>query len=389
MDSLKIVRGALWDVRSKWESIGIELSISKYDIEAIKKDRGNDVGDCLVEIISKYLKRVNPEPSWNSIVCALEAKAVGETQLAQELKRKYMECMAPEQQIDVPKVHVKEEQHFEEESLTSQVAGRVTDQSDSVTDMTFPFLDVKNLTKREKKDLKQKLSKEYKEILMKFANFEASISESLDRRNFRPEKIVNRALSLALYKSDDIPRPLLAEEQKILEEAITIDEVFIFLKTHKLISYFNYGILKHIAEVDGTKEDKEKLEEYEKDFVEFCRRKVYEVPNLPIVSESASSSRREFKVLIIADMKTTLNDVAAAERRIADILNLPHSAVELHEITLGSLILTLSIPIQIAEKLFPLKDIITHYDPHCPIHLAVFRKVESKSTIDTIIINVH
>ena len=54
-------------------------------------------------------------------------------------------------------------------------------------------------------------------------------------------------------------------------------------------------------------------------------------------------------------MNSTLTDIAAAERRIADILKVPHSELTLHEITPGSLVLTLSIPAQIADKIFPLQ----------------------------------
>ena len=226
------------------------------------------------------------------------------------------------------------------------------------------------------------MSKEYTEILRKFATLEASISESLERRNFSPEKIANRALSLALHKSDDVPKPLLAEEQESFEEAKSIDRIFILLRKYKLISYFDYGILKHITEVDGTVDDKQKLKQYEKDFVEFCQRNVREVP--PIVSECNSSTRKIFRVLIEANMRTSLSDIAAAERKIAGILGLHHSVVALHEITIKSLMLTLSIPTWIAEKLFPLPHNITQYDPRCPSHLTVFRKVKSKSICSSV-----
>ena len=54
-------------------------------------------------------------------------------------------------------------------------------------------------------------------------------------------------------------------------------------------------------------------------------------------------------------MIATLADVAAAERKIADILGLRHSVLTLHEITPGSLVLTLSIPMLIMDELFPLQ----------------------------------
>ena len=144
-----------------------------------------------------------------------------------------------------------------------------------------------------------------------------------------------------------------AEGQEHLEGARSVDRVFILLRKHKLISYFNYGILKHITEEQSTEGDKCKLREYMNEFQKFCRHKVVEVP--PVISECTSPTRKSFKVLITADMNATLADIEAAERKIADILGLAHSVLTLHEITPGSLVLTLSIPILIADKVFPLQ----------------------------------
>ena len=77
--NLATIREALFDVRAKWEDIGIEL-LNKNDTDAIKKEKGNDVGDCFTEMLSVYLKR-GENPSWSSIIAALKAKAVGELHL--------------------------------------------------------------------------------------------------------------------------------------------------------------------------------------------------------------------------------------------------------------------------------------------------------------------
>ena len=221
------------------------------------------------------------------------------------------------------------------------------------SDLSFPYLDTKNLSQSERKDLIQTLSIDYTNIVKKFATLQTTTCESLDRQKISPEKIANCALSLAQYKSDDVPRPLPADELESFKEARSIDMIFILLRSHNLISYFDYGILKHIIEAHGTLGDKLKLREYVDEFQEFCKRRVFEVP--PVISKCTSSTRKIFKVFITADMSTTLADIEAAERRIANILGLPHSALMLHEITPGSLVLTLSIPIVIADEIFPLQ----------------------------------
>ena len=356
--SLATVRDALFPARSKWEDIGIEL-LGKNDTDAIKTEKSNNIVGCLTEMLSVYLKRANPEPSWRSIIAALRANAVGEFQLAKELEEKYIDQAV----VGSPLVRQQNEsaladQHFNQSNSTTLIARETLEQqssslaADAEVDL-FPYLDTNTLSVHERKDLIQKLSRDYKNILEKFAILQTSTRESLNERNISTERVADCALTLAMYKSDDVPQPLLPEAQDRLEEARTIERIFILLRKHNLISYFNYGILKHIIQTYGSEDDKHRLKEYVDEFQAFCRRRVVEVP--PMVSKCTSPTRRVFKVLITADMSATLADIEAAERKIADILGVPHSVLTLHEITPGSLVLTLSIPILIADKIFPLQ----------------------------------
>ena len=347
--SLATVRDALFDVRSKWEDIGIEL-LSKNDTDAIKKEKCSNVVDCLTEMLSIYLKRAKAEPSWRSIVAALRAKAVGESQLAEELEQKYLSPAVSrlpdplrQQNVEPAPVDCHSSSNSNLQVQYSSLDGEVD---------LFPYLDTNKLSSHKRKDLIQRLSRDYTNILAKFAKLETTTCKSLNKQNTSAEKIANCALSLALYKSDDVPKPLLEKEYEHLEEAKSIERIFIFLRKRKLISYFNYGILEHIIETYGTEDDKYNLMEYVNEFQKFCRRKVVEVP--PIISECTSPTRKIFKVLMTADMSATLTDIEAAERKIADILGLAHSVLTLHKITPGSLVLTLSIPVPIADKIFPL-----------------------------------
>jgi hypothetical protein len=353
--SLTIVRDALFGVRSKWEHIGIEL-LSKNDTDAIKTEKCNNVLDCLTEMLSVYLKRAKPEPSWRSIIAALKAKAVGESQLAKALEKKFLShdeavVSSPSRQRNVESAPV--DHHCNQSNGNNVDRETLQQQSSSLVDHDFKHLDTNALSSHERKDLIQKLSRDYTSILAKFATLQTSTCKSLNERNISAETVADCALSLAMYKSDDVPQPLLPEQQDRLEEAKSIEKIFILLRKHKLISYFNYGILKQIIDTYGSEDDKYRLKEYVDEFQMFCRRKVIEVPSM--ISECTSRTRKVFKVLITADMSATLADIEAAERKIADILGLAHSVLTVHEITPGSLVLTLSIPILIADKIFPLQ----------------------------------
>jgi len=88
LDDLSEVRGALYDARSKWYHIGIELKLSVGTLNAIRSEY-SDKNDCLTEMCSHWLKCAHPHPSWVALTKALERPPVGEGHLAQQLRDKY------------------------------------------------------------------------------------------------------------------------------------------------------------------------------------------------------------------------------------------------------------------------------------------------------------
>ena len=335
LSSLATVREALYAVRSKWEDIGIEL-LSKNDTDAIKMEKGNNVGDCLTEMLSVYLRRANPEPSWSSIVAALKTRAVGESQLAQELEQKYLNQTATllRQLLNVEPAQIdhlcnNDNSSIDREALQQSLSPDQEDDHSIIP--SFPYLDTDKLSPHEKTDLIQRLSKDYRDIITNFAKLQTSTCESLCRQNISAERIANCALSLAQYKADDVPRPLLDKELESFEGVESVVRVFFLLRKYKLISFWDHGILKYIIETYGTEDDKRDLKKYVDEFQMFCQRKVVEVP--PVISECTSPTRKIFKVLMTADTRATLINTAAVERKIADTLGLPHSVLKLHNIT--------------------------------------------------------
>ena len=85
INDLKGVREYIHDVSSKWYDIGIELDIHVGTLDNIKAQHP-DPSHCLREMLIVWLKSVNPEPSWNKLLTALCAKAVGEQALALDSK---------------------------------------------------------------------------------------------------------------------------------------------------------------------------------------------------------------------------------------------------------------------------------------------------------------
>ena len=88
LEDLTEVRGALYEARTKWYHIGLELKLSVGTLNAIRSEF-SDKNDCLTEMCSHWLRRINPHPTWEALTLAIKSPPVGEGHLAQQLRDKY------------------------------------------------------------------------------------------------------------------------------------------------------------------------------------------------------------------------------------------------------------------------------------------------------------
>ena len=85
--SLKDLLKELKQVSSKWHNIGVMLNIDSGSLDSIETDNPRNCENCLREMLKVWLKQVNPAPSWQAIVEALDV--LEEPKLAKELKQRY------------------------------------------------------------------------------------------------------------------------------------------------------------------------------------------------------------------------------------------------------------------------------------------------------------
>ena len=88
VSDLSCVREELLDVRCKWFDIGLKLKLSVGILEGVR-DQYPDPSTALREMLLHWLKTVDPPPTWEGLVCALESRTVGEPRLAEQLRTKY------------------------------------------------------------------------------------------------------------------------------------------------------------------------------------------------------------------------------------------------------------------------------------------------------------
>ena len=84
--SLKNALKGLYPIAAEWKNLGIMLGIEKSTLDMITKETSNP-RDCLREMLSVWLKSVDPPPTWSMLTGAVED--IGERQLAASLKSFY------------------------------------------------------------------------------------------------------------------------------------------------------------------------------------------------------------------------------------------------------------------------------------------------------------
>ena len=74
-NNVKEVLNLMWDYRSRWRFVGIELGIDVNTLDAIEMNNRR-VEDCLTKLITTWLRCTNPKPTRSAITKALESQSV-------------------------------------------------------------------------------------------------------------------------------------------------------------------------------------------------------------------------------------------------------------------------------------------------------------------------
>ena len=231
----------------------------------------------------------------------------------------------------------------------------------------------------DKIDLEAKLLTDAETIGEKFAHLCSMARDSFERRGITPQMLTDTLLDLTVYKPGrschDII-PLLKEEGGALVRAQSVRETFHALRPH--MSFFNYEILKFLIEREGSENDKIALTTFLRDFIDFCKRHVFEVPfttysNGHHFDSHKTKQRLHIKVtehfkaaflikssceavpstsdnsqadnIYSSKLGMNLEDAKNIQRKLSNILDLNPSSLYLDSISEGSVILTFLLPI--------------------------------------------
>ena len=359
---LQAVLNELYDARVKWFNFALELKICPNDLAAIRMRHRDDPDECFKDSLSTWLNKGDPTPTWYALVNALRSPTVGFHQLSEQVQQKKMLSANASQAMllctytpqPIPQ-HQKDftSGHFQCPCGNCDLLTYLDNGCPKSTSRSYPYLPLPEISENDREDLFQKLSDDTTHIIQCFADLMSNTSKSLKSRQVTITELVKVALDLGAYKSGKNPVPLLSHDRAELMDATSIDGVFIVLQKH--VSFFNHEVLGHIVTHLGDDNDRRKFEKYCFQFKHYCKRKVFEVPPNVFNSYGAEESNRKFFVVIGTEaLFDTLSDVKAGQRKIASLLGLRASAVQLKQIDEGCVILIFSIP-KIISDIFPLE----------------------------------
>ena len=79
---------AIYDARTKWYDIGLELKIDAASLDAIEMENRGNVQDCLRNVLKIWLRRPQPRPTWEALMESLKSPLVGEEYLISKFPSK-------------------------------------------------------------------------------------------------------------------------------------------------------------------------------------------------------------------------------------------------------------------------------------------------------------
>lgn len=264
--------------------IGLGLNLIKSDLDAIKERCGGNPDACFLEMLAEWLNKVDPRPTWSAMIAVLEKPAVGYQYLAEELKKKF------------------------------------------INEASTPMPEKKAALDGE--ELERELKREYGVLRNKFYD---TLEDSEIQCPVMKKRLVRYLKDAKTGVSENS-----FENIEAMEEFIT----------HRS-SFHDYQLLKYMIDLAGADENKSKLQEYERRFLDYAQCQVHECPSIMEgTSSSTDNSSSKLSVTLKLDSnQCTIKDIKSFQCRLGNILGISEYVCRLASVHIvnGSLILTLAV----------------------------------------------
>ena len=219
---------------------------------------------------------------------------------------------------------------------------------------SFPYLKVSGLSLEQQEGLRIRLCVESEDIVRKFGHLHSRVYESLCERNVPVDKLVTHLLSLGAFNPvhKESQKPALQTFFQELRNAKSVEDVLYIIRN--CISFFNYHVIEHIVNELGTDQDKANLQNYEREFDEYSKRRVYECP--PVYGPKSDADHIDLVVKVDSVYEEfTVKELKKFQYRLSRIFCVtPQSVLRLCKVEEGCLQLIFQIPSFVQQEIFPL-----------------------------------
>ena len=224
----------------------------------------------------------------------------------------------------------------------------------STTSSSFPYLTFSGLTPEQQEGLSIRLCVESEDIVHKFWCLHSRVLKSLHKQNVSVDKLVAHLLSLRAFDPvyKDSQKPALQTFFQELRNAGSIEDVLFIIRDY--ISFFNYRVIEHIVDGLGTDQDRDELQNYEKEFDEYSKRRVYECP--PEYGSKSNADHVDLVVKVDSVYEDfTVKELKKFQYRLSRALHVtPQSVLRLCRVEEGCLQLIFQVPSFVQQEIFPL-----------------------------------
>lgn len=96
----------LVDISYNWYDLGLQLELTEGKLKNIQGANPEDPQHCMQEMLSTWLRQVDPRPTWHVLCAALRSRTVGEKELASTIEAKYIKCKSDHMHVAASPLHL-------------------------------------------------------------------------------------------------------------------------------------------------------------------------------------------------------------------------------------------------------------------------------------------
>ena len=219
--------------------------------------------------------------------------------------------------------------------------------------LTFPCLNLKELSEEDRQALRDRLYSESVTIMSKFQSLFSATTESLKKRDISIAEVLCHLVGMGSLKPTFQDEELPSLRSK-LKNAKTIDAVMLCVGDY--CSFFNFQLLECIIEKVGTEVDKSNLAQYREEFRVYAQRHVFECPS-EVGTMSEEGHANMFVKLDDTYENCTVGNLLVLVGKLRDLLQASLiSGLKLCRFEPGCLKLTFQLPYSMLQEIFPLFD---------------------------------